>query len=95
LIIMFLFATLYGRVWRPQMSVLRAQITSFDVPAEQDTSPARREFEKLHKRYTAFVVVNLLLGISVLILKGFETAGRRKRVISGASGVTPDATGQT
>lgn len=79
LILMFLFVTLYGRVWRPQMSVLRSQITSFDVPAEQDTSPARREFEKLHKRYTALVAVNLLLGGSVLILKGFETAGRRRR----------------
>jgi len=79
LILMFLFTTLYGKVWRPQMSVLRSQITSFDVPAEQDTSPARREFEKLHRRYTALVAVNLLLGASVLILKGFETAGRRKR----------------
>ncbi len=79
LILMFLFTTLYGKVWRPQMSVLRSQITSFDVPAEQDTSPARREFEKLHRRYTALVAVNLLLGVSVLILKGFETAGRRKR----------------
>jgi hypothetical protein len=61
------------------MSVLRSQITSFDIPAEQDTSPVRREFEKLHRRYTVLVAVNLLLGVSVLILKGFETAGRRRR----------------
>ena len=81
LILMFLFVTLYGRVWRPQMSVLRTQITSFDVPAEEDTSPTRREFERLHKRYTALVTVNLLLGVSVLILKGFEMAGRRKREV--------------
>jgi uncharacterized membrane protein len=79
LILMFLFVTLYGRAWRPQMSILRSQITSFDIPAEQDTSPARREFEKLHQRYTALVMVNLLLGGSVLVLKGFETAGRRRR----------------
>ncbi|MCI0331407.1 MAG: DUF4149 domain-containing protein [candidate division Zixibacteria bacterium] len=85
LILMFLFATLYGRVWRPQMSALRTQITSFDVPSEQDTSPARREFEKLHRRYTALVVVNLLLGVSVLILKGFETAGRRRREMEGVT----------
>ena len=79
LILMFLFVTLYSRVWRPQMSALRIQVTNFDVPPEQDSSPARQEFEKLHRRYTALVTVNLLLGISVLVLKGFETAGRRKR----------------
>lgn len=79
MILMFLFATLYIRVWRPQMSALRVQVSNFDIPAEQDASPARQEFEKLHRRYTALVSVNLLLGISVLLLKGFETAGRRKR----------------
>lgn len=79
LILMFLFATLYGRVWRPQMHYLRSQIISFDLPAEQDSSPARQEFEKLHRRYTALVMVNMLLGFSVLVIKGFDTAGRRRR----------------
>jgi uncharacterized membrane protein len=79
LVLMFLFVTLYAKVWRPQMSVLRVQVSSFDVPPEQDSSPARQEFEKLHRRYTVLVTVNLLLGVSVLLLKGFETAGRRKR----------------
>ncbi|HXF48154.1 MAG TPA: DUF4149 domain-containing protein [Verrucomicrobiae bacterium] len=92
LVLMFLFATLYAKVWRPQMSALRVQVTNFDIPAEQDTSHARREFEKLHRRYTALVSVNLLLGISILLLKGFETAGRRKQAVANASGVTPDAT---
>ncbi len=85
LVLMFLFATLYGRVWRPQMSALRVQVSNFDVPAEQDSSPARQEFEKLHRRYTALVAVNLFLGISVLLLKGFETAGRRRREIEKAT----------
>jgi len=79
LVFMFLFAALYTKVWRPQMSALRVQVSNFDVPPEQDTSPVRQEFEKLHRRYTALVLVNLLLGVSVLLLKGFETAGRRKR----------------
>ncbi len=92
LILMFLFATLYIRVWRPRMSELRIQISNFDVPAEQDTSPARQEFEKLHRRYTALVTVNLLLGVSVLVLKGFETAGRRRRGVANATGATPNAT---
>jgi uncharacterized membrane protein len=86
LVFMFLLAALYTKVWRPQMSALRVQVSNFDVPAEKDTSPARQEFEKLHRRYTALVTVNLLLGISVLVLKGFETAGRRKRQDSPPAG---------
>jgi uncharacterized membrane protein len=80
LILMFLFVTLYGRVWRPQMSALRVQVSNFDIPAEQDPSAARQEFEKLHRRYTTLVMVNLLLGVSVLLLKGFEMAVRRQNV---------------
>jgi len=94
LILMFLFVTLYGRVWRPQMSALRVQVSNFDIPAEQDTSPARQEFEKLHRRYTALVTVNLLLGVSVLVLKGFEVAWRRRRdnyPPAGAGGLPADA----
>ncbi len=85
LILMFLFVTLYAKVWRPQMSALRVEIANFDIPAEEDASPARQEFEKLHRRYTALVTVNLLLGISVLFLKGFEAAGRRRREIKRAT----------
>lgn len=92
LVLMFLFVMLYAKVWRPQMSALRVQVANFDIPAEQDSSPARQEFEKLHRRYTALVAVNLLLGFSVLLLKGFETAGRRKQAVANATGVTPDAT---
>ncbi len=92
LVFMFLFATLYIRVWQPRMSELRIQISNFDVPAEQDTSPARQEFEKLHRRYTALVTVNLLLGVSVLVLKGFEAAGRRRRAVANVTGATPDTT---
>lgn len=91
LVLMFLLATLYIRVWQPQMSELRIQIANFDVPAQQDASPARREFEKLHRRYTTLVMVNLLLGVSVLLAKGFETAGRRKRqdALSAGAGDLP------
>jgi uncharacterized membrane protein len=78
-VLMFLFATLYSRVWQPQMRYLRSQITTFDLPSEQDFSSARKEFEKLHRRYTALVTVNLLLGVSVLILKGFDPAARRRK----------------
>ncbi len=80
MVLMFLFATLYGRVWQPQMRYLRSQITTFDLPSEQDFSSARKEFEKLHRRYTALVAVNLILGILILFLKGFEAAWRRRRV---------------
>ncbi len=85
IVLMFLFATIYGRVWRPEMRYLRSQITTFDLPPGEDSSPARKEFEKLHKRYTALVTVNLLLGVMVLLLKGFDTKGRRN-----SSGAIPD-----
>lgn len=88
LVLMFLSTTLYSRVWLPEMRYLRTQIANFDIPPEKDSSPPRQEFEKLHRRYTALVMVNLLLGFSVLVLKGFDTAGQRKK----ASGVTPGAT---
>ncbi len=87
LILMFLSTTLYGRVWRPRMHYLRTQIADFDIPPEKDSSPARQEFEKLHRRYTALVIVNLLLGFSVLVLKGFDTASQRKKAL----GAAPDA----
>lgn len=90
-VFMFLLATFYIRVLQPQLQALRSQVTTIDLPVEKDTSPARRQFETLHRGYSALVAVNLLLGISVLVVKGFDTAGRRKRIVSSASGVTPDA----
>ncbi len=93
LVFMFLLATLYIRVWQPRMSELRIQIANFDVPAEQDSSPARQEFEKLHRRYTSLVMVDLLLGVSVLVLKGFEMAGRRRRTTFPPAGAGEPAIG--
>lgn len=78
IVLMFLFVTLYGRVWRPQMRYLRSQITTFDLPSEQDFSPERREFERLHRRYTALVGLNLILGVLALAVKGFDTASRKR-----------------
>jgi uncharacterized membrane protein len=84
IVLMFLFATLYGRVWQPQMRYLRSQITAFDLPPGLDPSPERKEFERLHRRYTLMVGVNLILGILALGVKGFDTAaGKRKEMENG------------
>ncbi len=58
----------YIEMITPRMDSLRAAIQNFDIPRDADTRPEREEFDRLHRRYSAAVSVNLVIALSLTFL---------------------------
>ncbi len=47
----------------PRLLELRTHIANFNIPVASDPSPARREFDVLHRLYSSLAGANLVLGV--------------------------------
>jgi len=66
----------YSSNMTSRMTELRATIQDFDTPRETtEYVQAKKEFDELHKRYTMFVGINMVLITSAFVLSVVNTRG--------------------